>query len=80
MTLAHFGEADMDDWLNSSGFSDVVGGSAPGDFPWSSTREPGSDPSIAGMALTWGNSTFPVYNFGNGIGGNAIAWPVRGGE
>ena len=81
MTLAHFGEADMDDWLNSSGFSDVVGGSAPGDFPWSSTREPGSDPSVAGMALTWGNSTFPLYNFGNGIGAfNAIAWPVRGGE
>ena len=81
MTLAHFGEADMDDWLNSNGFSGVVGGTAPGDFPWSSTREPGSNPTTTGMAGTWGNGTTPLYNFGNGIGAaSAIAWPVRGGE
>ena len=81
MSLAHFGETDMAAWLNGAAFDGVVAGTGPGEFPWSSTRQPGTDPTTSGLATAWaGGVVQALYRFGTGVGVSAVAWPVRGGE
>ena len=80
MSLAHFGENDMAAWLNGAAFDGVVSGGGAGDFPWSSTRQPGTDPNTYGLATSWAGVGQSLYRFGTGVGVAAIAWPVRGGD
>jgi hypothetical protein len=81
ISLANFGEAEMDDWLNAGGFSGVQSGSGAGRYPWSSTRYPGNDPATYGTIVTWsGDGSIFTCGAGSVITVDPIAWPVRGGE